>query len=86
MASLTESEKWRRQAHDALARLSKAMNFFLNASAQLIRLSQVHEPNEFSHCTCCNTPWPCETASIVKSIGQAWETLRSEEEKENGKR
>lgn len=76
----TEAEIWREQAHEALAQVSKTMQFFLHASAQLVMLTQIHEPDDFTHCKACNSPWPCATITVVQNIARHWAALQQEEE------
>lgn len=79
MASVkTEADKWRQQAHEALAQVSKVMQFFLHASAELVRLTEIHSPDDFTHCKACKAPWPCETMLIVQGIGARWAELEKE--------
>lgn len=58
------------------------MDFFLWASAQLVELTQIHSPDDFSHCTACGEPWPCRTTKIVKSIGDRFGDLYQEENRD----
>lgn len=74
----TEADRWREQAHQALARFAKAMEFFMFSAAQLVRLTEIHRPDEFNHCHCCKEPWPCLTMSIVEQIGSKWAALQKE--------
>jgi hypothetical protein len=74
----TEADKWREQAHNALAQFAKAMEFFMYSSAQLVRLTEVHAPDDFNHCLCCKEPWPCTTMEIVQSIGARFTQLQEE--------
>lgn len=48
------------------------------SAAQLVRLSEVHKPDEFNHCSCCKEPWPCLTMTIVQQIGSKWAALQKE--------
>lgn len=75
---LTDADKWRKQAHDALAQTAKVMQFFLHASAELVRLTEIHSPDDFTHCKACKSPWPCETMSIVQGIGAYWTQIQKE--------
>jgi hypothetical protein len=59
------------------------MQFFLHSAAELVKLTDIHSPDDFTHCKACKAPWPCETAKIVQRLGQAWAQLR-EEEAEHG--
>lgn len=78
MTRETEAEKWRVQAEEALAKFSRAMDFFMFATAQLVRVSEVHAPDDFNHCAVCKIPWPCETMTVVRNIGSAWEATQKE--------
>lgn len=73
-----EADVWRKQAEEALAKFSKAMDFFMFAAAQLVRVTQVHAPDDFNHCICCKVPWPCETMQVVQKIGSGWEAVQKE--------
>lgn len=68
----TEAEQWRAKADEALRKFSKAMDFFLFTTAQLVKLSTVHTPDDYNHCACCKVPWPCESMQAIKAIGEAW--------------
>lgn len=48
------------------------------AAAQLVRVTEIHTPDDFNHCSCCKVPWPCETMQVVKKIGSAWEATQKE--------
>lgn len=74
----TEAEAWRAKAEEALQKFSRAMDFFMFATAQLVSLTDIHAPDDYNHCACCKVPWPCETAATVKRIGSAWETTQKE--------
>lgn len=78
-AKKTEADKWREQAHEALGRLSKAMQFFLHASAQLVTLTEIHSPDDFTHCKACKAPWPCETITVVHQIANEWAAIQKED-------
>lgn len=75
---VSEAERWRSQAEVALKKFSRVMDFFMFATAQLVKLSTVHSPDDFNHCTCCKVPWPCETILVVKGIGEAWTKAQSD--------
>lgn len=50
------------------------------SAAQLVRLTETHSPDDFSHCKCCKAPWPCESMQIVQSIGSRFADLQKETE------
>lgn len=75
----TEAERWRDEAHDALAKLTKAMDFFLFAASSLVRLTEEHAPNDFSHCSADSQPWPCQTMRVVQEIGTRFKQLQEEQ-------
>lgn len=76
--SRNEAEVWRAKAEQALQKFSRAMDFFMFATAQLVRLTAIHTPDDYNHCVCCKTPWPCDTAQVVNKIGSAWEATQKE--------
>lgn len=78
MPPRSETEMWRQKAEEALAKFSRAMDFFLFATAQLVRLTEIHFPDDYNHCNACKVPHPCATLEVVKSIGSAWEVTQKE--------
>lgn len=76
--SRNEADVWRAKAEQALQKFSRAMDFFMFATAQLVRLTDIHKPDDYNHCVCCKAPWPCETALVVRKIGSAWEATQKE--------
>jgi len=77
-ARTNEADQWRDKAEEALRKFSRAMDFFMFATAQLVRLTAIHKPDDYNHCVCCKAPWPCETAQVVRKIGSAWGTTQKE--------
>lgn len=75
-ARRTEAERWRDEAHDALAKLTRAMDFFLFAASSLVRLTEEHAANDFSHCRADGQPWPCQTMLVVQEIGVRFRQLQ----------
>ena len=76
----TEAERWKEQAETALARFAKSMQFFLFSVSQLVKLTEIHAPDDYTHCTACREPWPCRTITIVKTIGSSFDQLRKDTE------
>lgn len=74
----SEADAWRVKAEEALSKFSRAMDFFMFASAQLVRVTSIHHPDDFNHCVACKVPWPCETMQVVQKIGSAWEATQKE--------
>lgn len=74
----SEADVWRVKAEQALQKFSRAMDFFFFAMAQLVRLTDIHTPDDYNHCATCKSPWPCETAQVIKKIGSAWEATQKE--------
>jgi hypothetical protein len=72
----TEDDRWRDEAHDALRKLSRAMDFFLQVASLLVGLTEEHKPNDFSHCAVCGQPWPCRTMQVVEEIGTRFRNLQ----------
>lgn len=77
-ARQTEADRWRSEAHEALAKLSRAMDFFLFAASSLVRLTEEHAPNDFSHCAADGQPWPCQTMRVVNEIGTRFRLLQED--------
>jgi len=75
---VSEADRWRAQAHEALAKFTKAMEFFMWAAAQLVKLTEIHSPDDFNHCEACKAPWPCATIQVVRSISERWTVLQQE--------
>lgn len=75
-ARRSEDDRWREEAHDALRKLSKAMDFFLQVSSLLVGLTEEHRPNDFSHCEADGQPWPCKTMTVVQKIGTGFRELQ----------
>lgn len=76
MPARTEAQRWREEAHEALAKLTRAMDFFLFAASSLVRLTEVHAANDFSHCGADGEPWPCQTMLVVQEIGVRFRQLQ----------
>lgn len=52
------------------------MDFFLFATSSLVRLTEIHKPNDYSHCEVDGEPWPCQTMIIVQEIGARFAALQ----------
>lgn len=72
----SEDDKWRKEAHEALQKVSRVMDFFLFTAAALVRLTEEHKPDDYSHCALCRQPWPCQTMSVVEEIGTRFRQLQ----------
>ena len=72
----SEADQWRSQAHQALQQVSRVMDFFLFATSSLVRLTEEHKPDDFSHCVADRQPWPCQTMTIVQEIGTRFTALQ----------
>lgn len=78
MVRETQADVWRKKAEDALQKVSRVLDFFLFATSQLVRLTDVHKPDDYSHCVCCHEPWPCQTIQVVEGLGERFKTLVKE--------
>lgn len=78
MPPVSEAARWRDKAYESFAAFTKAMQFFMWAAAQLVKLTDIHSPDDFNHCAACKEPWPCQTSGIVKAIGERWQVLQNE--------
>lgn len=79
-ARQSEADRWRATATEALKKFSRAMDFFMFATAELVRLTDIHQADDFNHCSTCKVPWPCETVGVVRKIGAAWTATQKETE------
>lgn len=64
----TEADRWRKKAADALEKVTRYLEIILNAVAQLIKVSEIHQSDNFNHCKTCHVPWPCATATIIRDL------------------
>jgi hypothetical protein len=78
MARETQADVWRKKAEEALRQVSRALDFFLFATSQLVSLTNIHTPDDYSHCTCCKQPWPCETMQVVQRIGARFQIYQED--------
>lgn len=76
VTTTSEDDRWRREAHEALQKVSRVMDFFLFTAASLVRLTEEHKPDDYSHCAECHQPWPCQTMRIVQEIGTRFKSLQ----------
>lgn len=87
MAVQREVDRWRAKAEENLAQANKLLSALLWAAKELVGLSTMHQPDDFSHCPVCKVPWPCPTAERIRLMSQVFEKAQPDngeaEEKEN---
>ena len=73
MATEREVDKWRTKAESNMATTQRLLTAVLWAAKELVRLTDMHVADDFSHCTVCKTPWPCQTITEVRSLSEVFD-------------
>lgn len=73
MATEREVDKWRTKAEVNMALTQRLLTAVLWAGKQIVHLTDMHVPDDFSHCAVCKTPWPCPTIVEVRSLSEIFD-------------
>ena len=85
MATEREVDRWRSKAEDNMALTQRLLTAVLWAAKQIVALTDMHVPDDFSHCQVCKTEWPCPTATEVRELSEVFDRATSAVEATNGK-
>jgi hypothetical protein len=87
MSTDREIDRWRKKAEANMAQANRLFEVLMFAAKELVRLTHMHQPDDFAHCPVCKVPWPCDTAQEVRKLSQVFDRYHNndKESKESKK-